>query len=98
MIDLNRLARKILKNKKKKGFPIGNFEYDFNKIIQEVAESIDAERKRDPELAFELADIIILVLGVAVQKKINIESALLQKFKIITKRKIKKVGSHFVKS
>jgi len=90
MIDLLKLQKRILENKIKKGFPINDFEYDFNKILEEVEEaknSIDSPT----DLGEEFADIMIMCLGVAEMKGINMEEHLLNKMDKIERRKITKI-------
>lgn len=90
---INQLMERILKNKEAKGFPIGDYEYDFEKLREEFREALVAlESGDDDKFAEELCDMLILILGMASYKKLNMETSLLSKMDIIEKRKIIKLA------
>lgn len=92
---VNKLLQRILENKVQKGFPIRDYQYDFKKLEEEIEEAQLALADKDFE-AFgeELADIIILVLGMASYEHINMEKHLFRKMDKIEKRKIIKVAEN----
>ena len=89
---INQLMERISKNKLAKGFPIGDIDYDTNKLKEELDEMVEAWKEGDNNhLGEELSDIIILALGIASYKKLNMEIHLLVKMNRIEKRKITQV-------
>lgn len=91
---LNSIQERILQNKIKKGFPIGDVDYDLEKIQEEINEFIEANAANDNEnRAEELADIIILVIGISSYFKIDIEKSVLDKLSKIEKRIITKLAN-----
>ncbi len=87
------LELRILANKKAKGFPIGNINYDLKKLFEEITEFVSAYKKGDKvNMGEELADMVILTLGIASYFDINMEEEILNKMEKIEKRKISQVG------
>ena len=90
---INQIQERIFQNKVRKGFPIGNVNYDLKKILEEINEFIEANQNDDNiGRAEELSDIIILAIGLASYFPIDIEKSILYKLDKIEKRKITKIG------
>lgn len=78
----------ILKNKYLKGFPVGDKVFDLNKIKEEVDELEEALLTGMPTQGEELADIIILCLGLGGGIGLDMEDEVMQKIEKNFKRKI----------
>lgn len=96
---LREIQERIHKNKLQKGFPIGNVYFDISKIKEELRELKEAYDKANFEnLGEELADILIMTIGIGSYFQIDIQSELLKKLDKIEKRKIKTIGKNkFIK-
>lgn len=90
MIDLNVLARRILINKRNKGFPMNQIDLDVKFIQAELTELLKSDTKE--ERASEIADCMIFLLGIAGYEGIDMEYYLLEKMSKIEKRKITKIS------
>lgn len=80
MIDLNTLAKECYELDLKKGFKFDNFGERIAKIHEEVSEAFRAHRYGDDiHIGEELADVILVVLGLTYSKNIDVTSELLTK-------------------
>lgn len=89
---------RIIRNKKKKGFPLGNFTFDFRRLREEVNEF--EESITGDNFGEEAADIIIFTLGIVAQIDPNwdMKKSILDKMDINEKRKIIKISDEqFIK-
>lgn len=96
MLDLQ---KRVYANKVKKGFNITNVEMEFCLIMTELGEAYDAYCKRSNEdLADELADVTIYLMGLAEIMGIDLEAAVEKKAARNEKRVYKKLeNGHMVK-
>ncbi len=79
MIDLKELQRDIYQNKVDKGFNITDIDKEFCLTYAEMAEAYEAWRKKKPDLAEELADVAIFLLGLSEILDVNLENEILKK-------------------
>ncbi len=93
MTDLKKLQKRIYENKVKQGFNVTDIPVEFCYIYEELAEAYRAYRKELPDLAEELADVTIYLLGLAEILKIDLEKEVLAKVAKNEKRKYKTVSN-----
>ncbi len=80
MVDLSELQKEVYDNKVKHGFNTTNIAEEFCLALTELAEAYKALSLTDKnELAEELADVIIYLLGIAEMQGVQIEPALVAK-------------------
>ncbi len=95
------VQKRIVQNKVAKGFPLGNFAYDFKKLREEVNEfEAEINNKDIRAIKEEAADVIIFVLGIVEQYSptIDMSEAIISKMEKNEKRKIKKISeNHYEK-
>lgn len=93
MSFLKKFGQRIIDNKIAKGFPIGDFDYDLKKLREETDE-LESALKKDKGVEEELADNIIMLMGIGEQYNplINWEKILNEKMSICERRKIIKLG------
>ena len=92
MIDLKKLQKKIYDNKVAKGFNTTDVNLEFGYIYGELAEAFDAHIKKLPDLAEELADVAIYLLGLSEILKVDLEAEILKKIEKNEKREYKKIA------
>lgn len=92
MVDLQKLQKKIYKNKVEKRFNIKDVAVEFCLTHEELSEAYRAYRKKLPDLGEELADVAIYLLGLAEILGINLEDEILKKIKKNKKRVYKKIN------
>lgn len=90
MIDLTQLQKKIWANKVEKGFNTTDVSYELNLLYGELAEVFDAYKKKG-NVAEELADVAIFLLGLSEMLEVNLEKAVLKKVEKNKKREYKKI-------
>ena len=73
MTDLKKLQKEIYQNKVNKGFNITDINKEFCLTYGEVAEAYEAWRKKKDDLAEELADVAIYLLGLSEILNIDLE-------------------------
>ncbi len=98
MVDLKEKQKEIYENKIKKGFSLDP-EMNFNLLYGEVAEAYDAYHKHKPkeELAEELADVAIYLLGLAEIFDIDLEESINKKIIKNKNREYKLVNGTYIK-
>ena len=79
MVDLMEIQKRILINKKKKGFNTTDINKEFCFAYGEVSEAYEAWRNNKPDLGEEIADVVIYLLGLSEILNINLESEILKK-------------------
>ena len=79
MVDLMEIQKRILVNKKKKGFNTTDISKEFCFAYGEVSEAYEAWRNNKPDLGEEIADVVIYLLGLSEILNINLESEILKK-------------------
>ncbi len=90
--------KRIIANKKAKGFPIGDFEFELSKLKEEVKEVEDALHEDNlPHLGEELADVAIYLLAIAEMKGLNLEDEIYNKMVKNENRKVWKENGKFKK-
>lgn len=101
MVDLDDLQKQIYQNKIDKGFDITdskeNVYRQFCYIQGEVAEAFEAYHKHTGELAEELSDVVIYILGMCEILGISLEKEMLAKFEKIKKRKYVNIQGSMLK-
>lgn len=80
MVDLTALQKEVYENKVRHGFNLTNMAEEFCLTMTELSEAYKALNLNDKnELAEELADVIIYVLGIAELQHVEVEPALIKK-------------------
>ena len=91
MIELKSIQREVIDNKIKHGFNTTDICKEFCLLYGEVGEAYEAYRKKKDDLGEELADVAIYLLGISEILNIDLETEILKKIDINSKRKYKKV-------
>ena len=88
-IDLNEIQKEIIENKKKHGWATDNICREFCWLYGEVGEAFEAYNKQKPkeELASELADVAIYLMGIAELQNISLSDEIEKKMEINRHRK-----------
>ena len=81
MIDLKKLQKEIFQNKLDQGFNTTDVNLEFNYTYGELAEAFEAYRKKKPDLAEEVADVVIYLIGLSEILGIDLEDEILKKVK-----------------
>lgn len=97
MIDLNKIQKDIIENKKKHGFNTTDVCKEFCLLYGEVGEAYEAYRKKKDDLGEELADSAIYLLGIAEILGYDLEKEIKNKMDINAKRVYKKINGVNVK-
>ena len=92
MIELKKIQREVIDNKIKHGFNTTDICKEFCLLYGEVGEAYEAYRKKKDDLGEELADVAIYLLGISEILNINLESEILKKIDINSKRKYEKIN------
>jgi len=92
MIDLKELQKKIMDNRKEKGFS-NDVTYDFCRAYEELAEAFSKYDRNQPGVAEELADVAIFLLGISHNLGFDLEKELTRKVEINKNRKYRKEKS-----
>ena len=64
-MDTREAQKRVYQNKVNKGFNVTDLNLEFCLLYGEVAEANEAWRKNKPDLASELADVAIYLLGIS---------------------------------
>ncbi len=81
-MDLAKLEQEIYQNKVNHGFNVTDVPLEFMLLEGEIAEAFEAYRKQGrQEVAEELADVAIYLLGLAEILEIDLEKAIVAKMK-----------------
>ena len=91
-MNMKEIQKKILENKINKGFNTTDINLEFCLLYGEVAEAFDAYKKKKDDLAEELADVAIYLLGMAEILDIDLEKEILKKVNKNEKRVYKKIN------
>ncbi|MBO0477955.1 hypothetical protein DOK76_12850 [Vagococcus sp. DIV0080] len=98
MSELKGYQQEIFENKINKGFNITNIEQEFLLLYGEVAEAFDAYKKNDQtNLAEELADVAIYLLGLSEILGIDLDEEIRQKIAINHKRQYRTTETGYAK-
>ncbi len=92
MIELKELQKKIMDNRKEKGFS-NDVTYDFCRAYEELAEAFSKYDRNQSGVAEELADVMIFLLGISHNLGFDLEKELIKKIEINKKRKYRKEKS-----
>ena len=92
MIELKKIQSKVIDNKIKHGFNTTDICKEFCLLYGEVGEAYEAYRKKKDDLGEELADVAIYLLGISEILNIDLESEILKKIDINSKRKYEKIN------
>ncbi len=79
MIDLKKMQRDIMDNKRKQGFNTTNVDTEFLLAYGEVAEAYNAWRLQKSDLGEEIADVAIYLLGISEILDIDLEKEIYKK-------------------
>jgi len=85
--QLDVLQRRVLDNKKRRGFNTTNIHEEFCYLYGEVAEAFDAYKKGKDDLGDELADTAIFLMGIAEILGFSLQEEIEKKVEINEKRK-----------
>src|SRR3989344_5822014 len=88
MIDLKGLQKKVMDNRREKGFS-NDIPSDFCRAYEELSEAFSKYNKGQPGVAEEFADVIIFLLGMSHNLGFDLEKELVEKIKKNKKRKYK---------
>jgi len=86
MIDLKKLQKDIMDNKRKKGFS-NDISTDFCRAYEELSEAFSKYNKGQPGVAEEFADVIIFLLGMSDKLGYDLEKELVNKVEKNKRRK-----------
>ena len=86
MIDLKELEKKIMDNRREKGFN-NDIPSDFCHAYEELSEAFSKYNKNQPGVAEEFADVIIFLLGMSHNLGFDLEKELVSKVEKNKKRK-----------
>lgn len=92
MIELKKVQREVIDNKIRHGFNTTDICKEFCLLYGEVSEAYEAYRKKKDDLGEELADVAIYLLGISEILNINLETEILKKIDINSKRKYEKIN------
>ncbi len=92
MIELKKIQSEVIDNKIKHGFNTTDICKEFCLLYGEVGEAYEAYRKKKDDLGEELADVAIYLLGISEILNIDLESEILKKIDINSKRKYEKIN------
>ena len=90
-MDLKQIQKEIWKNKVDKGFNTTNVEKEICLLYGEVAEAFDAYRKKKDDLAEELADIAIYLMGLSEMLSYDLADEIVKKVSKNSKRIYKNI-------
>ncbi len=89
MIDLKELQKKIMDNRREKGFHT-DITNDFCRAYEELSEAFSKYNKNMPGVAEEFADVMIFILGMCDTLGFDLEKELLSKVEKNKNRKYRK--------
>ena len=92
MIDFKKLQKKIMQNRKDKGFD-NDIVQDFCRTYEELSEAFSKYNRGQDGVAEEFADVVIFILGMSHNLGFDLEKELTAKIKKNRKRKYKKEKS-----
>lgn len=92
MIELKKVQREVIDNKIRHGFNTTDICKEFCLLYGEVSEAYEAYRKKKDDLGEELADVAIYLLGISEILNIDLETEILKKIDINSKRKYEKIN------
>ena len=93
MINLKKLQKEVMRNKKEKGFNITDTALEFCRAHEELSEAFRKFNLSQNGVAEEFADVIIFILGMCENLGFDLEKELLAKIEKNKKRKYKKEKS-----
>jgi len=93
MIDLKELQKEVMENKLEKGFNTTDVALEFCHAHEELSEAFHKYNKREGDVAEELADVAIFLLGMSEILGFNLEKEIIKKVEINKNRKYRKEKS-----
>ena len=93
MVDLKKLQKEVIRNKKEKGFNQTDTALEFCRAFEELSEAFSKYNKGQPGVAEEFADVMIFILGMCEKMGFDLEKELTRKIEINKNRKYKKEKS-----
>ncbi len=93
MIDLKKLQKEVMRNKKEKGFNINDTALEFCRAHEELSEAFSKHNRGQKGVAEEFADVMIFILGMCEKFGFDLEKELIRKIEINKKRKYRKEKS-----
>lgn len=88
-MELREAQKAVYENKINKGFNVTDVNMEFCLLYGEVGEAYEAWRKKHGDVAEELADVAIYLLGLSEILGIDLESAIEAKMKVNNDREYK---------
>lgn len=92
MIDLKKLQKAVMANRKAKGFH-NDVTHDFCRAYEELSEAFSKYNRNLPGVAEEFADVMIFLLGMSHTLGFDLEKELVSKIEKNKKRKYRKEKS-----
>ena len=86
-VDLSKLQKEVMRNKREKGFNTSDIAPEFCRAYEELAEAYSKLNHREEGVGEELADVTIFILGMCEMLGIDLEKELTQK---IARNKLRK--------
>ena len=96
-MNLNEVQKRVIQNKKNKGFNTTDVNLEFCLLNGEVAEAFDAYFKKKDDLGSELADVAIYLLGISEILGFSLEDEINKKLAINEHRVYKQVNGVYIK-
>jgi len=96
-MNLNEVQKRVIQNKKNKGFNTTDVNLEFCLLNGEVAEAFDAYFKKKDDLGSELADVAIYLLGISEILGFSLEDEINKKLAINEHRVYKLVNGVYIK-
>ncbi|MBQ9792195.1 MAG: hypothetical protein IJW32_00410 [Clostridia bacterium] len=96
-MDLEEMQKSVWENKLRHGFDTKNVEREFCLLYGEMGEAYEAYIKKHDNLAEELADVAIYLLGLSSMVNVNLKEEIEKKMAINAKREYVMVNGVLVK-
>lgn len=93
MVDLKKLQKEVMRNKKEKGFNMTDTALEFCRAHEELSEAFSKHNRNQSGVAEEFADVMIFILGMCETMGFNLEKELVAKIEKNKNRKYKKEKS-----
>lgn len=96
-MEIKEMQKKIYQNKVNHGFNITNVPLEFCLLEGEVSEAFEAYNKKHDNLAEELADVAIYLMGLSEILGVDLQDEIEKKMAINEKRVYKSVNGTLIK-
>ena len=85
-VDLKKLQKEVVRNKKEKGFNLTDTALEFCRAHEELSEAFSKYNRGQDGVAEEFADVVIFILGMCEDFGFNLEKELVAKIEKNKKR------------